>query len=281
MADPVPVLLDGFDEDEVFDAMLCGVAKRLAASAPIGAQPWVYGRGILIEAAGIELLGGDEGRRLVSFHAQESLQSRSHVDGNKVAAAAWRLVTSGLGHPRFSSDNGFGQASLVSVVLTARGIARLSHAAPDGPGRPGHLARLMTKHPDIAEEVFARLQDAQACLDAELHRPAIVMLGIAAEVTTDAAHRACAVLGLAKGTMANFRDGVATVQAALQHMPESEDRHRLRMALDAIETVRGQRNDAAHPGHDVPDHAVVLERFGSMCLHLPVVWEALVLPNRS
>ena len=281
MAAGDPSFLDDYTEDHIFDALLRVFAQRLLSqkNPPFTQCGWPA----LLEFTAQELTPRDSGAKY-KFGQMYQSQRYEHVwnpDNQKMLAAAWRFVTEGAARPLLGVD-GDRHAKLDGLVFTSKGLDRLRRVLPDGPGRPGYLRRLMAANPKIDEQVFARLQDAQACLDANLHRPAIVMMGIAAEVTTEAAYGVLnAIPNAPRGKARKFREQLDLIRKAVPHMKDGdEEKHRLQSALDAIETVRVLRNDAAHPGEDVPDHYVATDRFGSMCLHIPVVWDLLVLPNR-
>jgi len=198
---------------------------------------------------------------------------------HKAYSAAWTLIGRGVIYPHLVGDQGHP----MRLHVTEKGVQVLA-ARQDAPHRAGFLKRLWERLPRIEDEVFTRLQDAQDCLDADLFRPAIVMIGIAAEVTIKAAYKTMAQLSLVRGEASQLKDMLVEVHA--QHgalrdgdASRSDRVHRIKMALAFVETVRTQRNDAAHPGNPSPDGAIVRAQFTSACLHLPVVWELLVIPN--
>jgi hypothetical protein len=282
MAPGDPSFLDAYTEDQVFDGLLRAFAQRLASqkNPQFTRCSWAA----VLELTAHELTPKDAGAKY-RFNQMYEYQRHQHVwnsDNQKMIAAAWRFVLEGTARPILGVD-GDRQAKLDGLIFTSKGLDRLRRVLPDGPGRPGYLSRITKANPEVDEQVFARLQDAQACLDANLHRPAIVMMGIAAEVTTEAAYGVLSAIPNApKARARKFREQLDLVRKAVPHMQNgAEEKHRLLCALDAIETVRVLRNDAAHPGEDVPDHYVATDRFGSMCLHLPVVWNILVRPNRA
>src|SRR5437016_1329213 len=64
--------------------------------------------------------------------------------------------------------------------LTDLGV-RFLRTAPDHQLAPGFLDRLAARLPDFPKGALALLRDAAACFDVALYRPALVVLGVAAE----------------------------------------------------------------------------------------------------
>jgi hypothetical protein len=174
-------------------------------------------------------------------------------DYRKLAGAAWRFVALNYGYPQLQGSS---EHRLQYLILTALGKQVCSRKPEDNPSRPGYVERLRRANPKIEEEVFERLIDAAACLDVGLHRPAIVMLGISAEVTTARAYRTMKQLALITKTReVEFRHQIEAVVGELDNLTAlvPDQRHRLRVALVAVEGIRVLRNDAAHHGNPAPD----------------------------
>ena len=81
---------------------------------------------------------------------------------------------------------------------------------------------------------------------------------------------------------AEFKEQVAAILGQVEHVLSltSDQKHRLTMAFDAVESLRVLRNNAAHHGNASPDPYLAHERFGAASFHLPVVWTELILPNK-
>lgn len=138
-------------------------------------------------------------------------------------------------------------------------------------------------NPAIEEEVFERLLDASACLTAGLQRPSVVMVGIAAEVTTIKAYRVMRdkLTLITSKKEGEFKDQAAAIVPQIEHVPtlSNDHRHRLRMAFVAIEEIRVARNKAAHHGEPAPKPFEANDLLRAACYSLPVVWNVLIIPN--
>jgi hypothetical protein len=125
-----------------------------------------------------------------------------------------------------------------------------------------------------------RLQDGANCLEFDLYRPAVVMIGIAAEVTTYQLYKAMERLTFVSGKHDEFAQRLEAVRKEQGRLTlQPDEKRRLSMALDMIESARVMRNNAAHSGNRSPDPFLARERFGAACFHLPVVWEIVIVPN--
>lgn len=201
-------------------------------------------------------------------------------DHQKLSGAAWRFVAMNYAYPQLSGSS---EHRLNTLILTELGRQVCSKKPEDNPARPGYIERLRKTNPQIEEEVFERLLDASACLDAGLHRPAIVMLGIAAEVTTIHAYRALKTLALiSKNKEVEFKEQLSAIAGALENLLSltPEQRHRVKLAFVAVESIRVLRNSAAHHGNPAPDPYAAHDQLGAACFHLPVIWTELILPNK-
>jgi hypothetical protein len=61
----------------------------------------------------------------------------------------------------------------------------LLDSADDHPLASGFLNRLRARHPEVPDALMVLLEDAQACLDVSLYRPAVVLLGLAYETAVE------------------------------------------------------------------------------------------------
>jgi hypothetical protein len=73
-----------------------------------------------------------------------------------------------------------GPVDVLSLRLTDAGVRFLA-AGDEHPLSPGYLRRFRERHPDVPDEVVLLVEDAQACLEFGLMRPAVVLLGLAYE----------------------------------------------------------------------------------------------------
>lgn len=272
-----PELFAKYDEAQLFEALIDVFHAKIVVNPRLRSLTWqelVVGLRDRIDVTKWNPQVQDQ-FEAVQGHRPQVVHFPDHM---KLSGAAWRFVSQNLAYPQLAGSS---EHRLHILTLTELGHQVCSKKPEDNPSRPGHLERLRTANPKIEEEVFERLIDASACLAAGLHRPAIVMLGIAAEVTTSWAYKAMKkIVLITTNKPVEFKDQVAAVQGQIDNVPtlSSDQKHRLKMAFDSIESLRVLRNNAAHHGNPSPDPFVAEDRFGSSCFHLPVVWTELILP---
>jgi hypothetical protein len=201
---------------------------------------------------------------------------QEHPDNVRLLQAIWQLIADGIVYPRLRSMRDDQPASIHFLVLTDRGLDVIVDA--DHPRRPGFAGRFAAKHPEVSVEVVARLDDAAVCLERGVLRAAIVMLGLAFEETLRAAYDAVALPAapppkIARDFLAALRNHVASLS-----MAKAEDRHVLSIALVAAESVRTERNRAAHPSAVFDDTNAVEELLVSASRQIPVIWDRLIKP---
>ncbi len=122
------------------------------------------------------------------------------------------------------------------------------------PLHPGFTSRFRANAATAPDEIVAHVEDAVTCLEAGVLRPALMMIGLANEETIRITHAAMAHQGTFKVApmMTKARDLLAEIEVALKTWPGSKDEHhRLQFAAVAIESIRVERNAAAHPGNRV------------------------------
>ncbi len=271
-------LFEQLSEAQVFDELVVIMHARLAKAAYAKDLDWE----VIVNG-----LADRVGRRgWTSFQKEEfnrlrRNESRSN-DYTKVAAAVWRFVNRGWAYPTFVGGHSSGPRA-GGLRLTALGEQVCSVRPDDSPSRLGFFERLRGENTGVDEEVFERLIDASACLDSGLARPAVVMLGVAAEVTTAQAFRTVRTLNLTKAKEPEFKEQLVAIVAAIDSVAglNSEQKHRLHMACVSIETIRVLRNNASHHGNPNPESLLVHDQITSACIHLPLVWRHLILPNRA
>ena len=181
--------------------------------------------------------------------------------------------------PRFKPERGDIQ-SFFRLTLTERG-ERLVGNGGAHPLHPNFIARFRSAAPTATDTVVAHLEDAVACLVAHVLRSAVMMLSLATEETIRIARAALYFQGKgvkAPGGMANARDLIAAIEPVVRAWPGKEDQHRITMAVVAAESIRVERNSAAHPGKQVTDGPHVEQLLESTASHLPVLWERVIKP---
>lgn len=195
-----------------------------------------------------------------------------HPDNVRVLQAVWRLVADGIVYPRLRAIRDGQPDSIEYLVLTDRGLRVVKDG--DHPRRTGFSARLAAKHPAISEEVIARLDDAAACLDRDVQRAAVVMVGLAWEETLRASCDALVAAGYVAATPKIARDTLKALRDYAERL-KAEDLHVLGMALVAAEGARTERNRSAHPSEKFDDEEAVEELLVSASRQIPVLWGRL------
>lgn len=127
-------------------------------------------------------------------------------------------------------------------ALTDLGMRRLDS---DHPCRPGALERLRAAVGSTFDDSLARVDDALACLEAGLARPAVVLLGLAYEELISV------VLARLEGKDVAQLKGMASerqeqLRKRLEFHPKCEARSKALCALNVADTIRDERNDAVH-----------------------------------
>jgi hypothetical protein len=203
-------------------------------------------------------------------------------DARKLLGAIWGLVGDGLIVPRFKNEGDL--SVFLRLSLTEKG-ERLLSKADEHPLHPGFIKRFRSAAPTATDPVVAHLEDAVSCLEAGVLRPAMMMLGLVNETTVRESHAALAYLNKVKpaGPMAKTRDLLTDIQAvadtwAAGKSPLKDEEHRLKVAVSTSESIRAERNTAAHPGHKVTDDPHVESMLMLGAHHLPVLWELMVKP---
>ncbi|MGE3671939.1 MAG: hypothetical protein AB7K71_19875, partial [Polyangiaceae bacterium] len=128
----------------------------------------------------VPLLADRKGLRLESRRVNELaegfIQFQQEPWMSEVVDTLWWLIRSGHAIPlHWSNEN------LSSMLLTEAG-ARLLKSPLDHPLHPEAVSRLQSRCPSIPAEVLEHLADARTCLDLDLLRPAVTLLGLAFEL---------------------------------------------------------------------------------------------------
>ncbi len=274
--------LAGISEQRVREALIEG----LEALRKQGRSTFDYGDAvgqvarILLGPKSAEATGRwTAGQR--SFKTNPSGQVEEWPDSRKLLSAIWGLMGDDIVVARFKKEGDL--AVFLRLSLTERGERVVSNSS-EHPLHPGFIKRFQTAAPTATPEVGVYLEDAVSCIEAAVFRPALMMLGLANEVTIRTAHAALAHQTKVRAAQvrANARDLLADIEAVARAWAAGggtkDEQHRLMMACAAAETVRDERNKAAHPGQKVTDgpHVEGLLMLGAH--HLPVLWELIVKP---
>jgi hypothetical protein len=175
---------------------------------------------------------------------------------------------------------------LVSLHLTDDGLGFLDNA-DDHPLAPGFLKRLRARHPEVPDAVIVLLEDAQACLDVSLFRPAVVLLGLAYETAVEGVllDLATKALTTTKSVQsANASDRIAMLRRLLNKLQlKEEDRARAEDAIAFASRLRDRRNDAAHttPRWPFDDSDEIEELQTSAAHHLSALLGLATRPARE
>jgi hypothetical protein len=126
------------------------------------------------------------------------------------------------------------------------------------------------------------MEDAITCVRSGVLRPALVMLGLATETTIKTAHAALVHQNAfaARHPLAKARDLMDDIDAWVKALPapQKDKQHRLAMALSTVETIRVERNNAAHPGHTITDRLNIEALLTNGAHHIPVFWDLVITP---
>jgi hypothetical protein len=220
-----------------------------------------------------------QGQLAVKTHPRGEVED--YPDNRKLLGAAWGLVGDGILIPRLGAQHGI---EILRLSLTEKGQSLISNAAGH-PLHPGFIARFQGAAQSVTDDVLSHMEDAVACLEAGVLRPAVSMAGLASEETVRIAHAAMAHQGLvgALGARPKARDILAAVAsvAGTWHAlgkGSADEEHRLTMACTAAEAIRVERNNASHPGHRVTDGPHVEGLLILAASHLPVFWSVVIAP---
>jgi hypothetical protein len=191
----------------------------------------------------------------------------------------WNLIKAGVIVPAsFSQHAGpGGPIGFENLSLTDYGIGVLN-SLDDHPFAPEFLRRLQRRCPDLPEEVFPQLEDAHACLQAGLLRPAVVLLGLAYEIVIERRLNSLAVIALTNTKEVQRADAkvrIDMLRKVLDRLALTEEQlRRARSAVDFAEHLRTRRNDGAHPKPTYPldDRSEIEELIISAGRHLPALW---------
>lgn len=188
----------------------------------------------------------------------------------------WWMVRTGLAIP-FADDH---QNLPQHYHLTRAGLRWL--AATDAhPLQPGFIQRIKDRCPGLPDDVTALLADAHACYEHGLHRPAVMLLGVAYEsAVEEVADALLAANHLTPPIPSRAAARLATVKASVaRRFPGNtgagiEARTAAEQACDFADHLRRRRNDGSHPiprfGFD--DHSEIEELLVSSSRYLPDLW---------
>lgn len=219
-----------------------------------------------------------------SFKTPPSAPLEEWPDNRRLLSALWSLVGEGIVVPRLKQENDL--CVFLRLTLTEKG-ERVVSKADEHPLHPGFIKRFRASAPTATDPVIAHMEDAVSCLEAGVLRPALMMVGVANEVTVRVTHDALAHQNKVTkaGAMAKMRDLLADISAVAGTWAAGggtrDEEHRLKMAVGGTEAVRDERNKAAHPGQKVTDAPHVESMLMLAAHHLPVLWELMVKPAKA
>lgn len=198
---------------------------------------------------------------------------QEHPDNRKLLAAVWHWTMAGVVVPRFFMRKPGYQDAIDMLSITDRGARALSGGS-DHPSRPGFTARFRDACPKAPSEVHAAVEDAVVCVAQQLARPAVVMAGLAFEMTLKHALNAFIERNLCKPPSSqNAVSVLKKVHEAISKWQDREQKHRLKLAVSTAEAIRQRRNEAAHSGassiqvEDAEDLVLLAAR------HIPPFWQ--------
>lgn len=182
------------------------------------------------------------------------------------------LPDSGPSHHR---SNGYP----MQLRLTRRGERLIDKKDEDHPLLPGFVERVRLRCPGIPEEVLAELTDARACLDHELLRAAVVLIGVAYEAAVAAVVFELVLKGhltskdeqLPAATKIQKVKGLVDVVLMAK---ANDEKNAVKMAYDFADHLRARRNHAGHakPTYEFDKRDEIEEILVSAGRHLAQVW---------
>jgi hypothetical protein len=273
--------LDQFTDEQLASAIL----EVLPASRPRGPRGAPADEHEL--AGGVELARAVAGKLGVGSDTGATIwRHLGHAerrDSARLASAVWMLVARGLVVPYFGGDG------ITKVGLTAAGVRATMGGEPT-PRNHRFTERLRERCPNPnsdqdLSDVHARVEDAVACLESHIPRAAVVMVGLALEVTTIRALVALIAAGLAQQPQhPNAMTRLNAVRVGVEAWPHAtasgrEERHALRIACGVAESIREQRNNAAHDAASTFEELAVEELVASAARQtIPAFWNVVIKP---
>jgi hypothetical protein len=190
-----------------------------------------------------------------------------------VEVVGW-MIGAGLAIPLGAPNN-----YPTTLHLLDAGV-RLLESATDHPLLPGFLDRIRTRCPGIPDGVLSLLTDATACLDRNLRRAAVMVMGVAYEVAIEqvndhlVATRSMADADGAARRITNIRGQIDLVMPATTSQ-ERDERFAVHQAYLFADALRRRRNDGAHttPSFGFDDSQETEELLASAGRHLPNLWK--------
>lgn len=165
-----------------------------------------------------------------------------------------------------------------SYRLTQAGH-RLFGGTEEHPLVPDFSARLKARCQGMPDGIAILFEDARACMERVLNRPAIVLLGVAYEVATKEVCKALLASGhltvVSDGAKRRINDLRGVVNNVIPNGPQAQDdRDAAQRALDFADDLRRRRNDAAHtaPRYGFDDREEIEDLFASAGRKLPDLW---------
>ena len=189
----------------------------------------------------------------------------------RVMDFVWWLARAGLARLEL------GQVDIGGFEMTEKGLKFLASDS-DHPLAPEFLDRLRGRFPEIPEGIVLLLEDAQACLEYELLRPALVLLGVAFETAVEAVlmHFVPAALVVERDVRkAQAGERIEMLRGLLPRLQLRDEELRMsEAALAFADHLRSRRNDAAHtrPAWPFDERDEVEEFLVSAARHVPILW---------
>jgi len=237
-------------------------------------------------------------RILAKAEGRAEIQSAKEVfyaDGQRQAVMApamdfvWWMIRAGLATPDFLIVTPLTHAGarpeeardpgtyVNQLRLTDLGV-RFLQTTPDHPLAPGYLERLATRLPDFPNGTLALLRDAAACLEVALYRPALVVLGVAAETLIEDALGELAKHGFPEASAALKKqagDRIASFRKLLPKLDLGKEAERMTdAALSYADDLRTRRNQASHTSLPFEDADELEQLAVASSYHLPKLWDA-------
>lgn len=270
----VQALLDGLSDDEIRE--LCIQALRscrkepphhvdFALNGPLG--PALVN--LLVERKGVPAAYG-------TAQLKEALLGATALPWMAgIVESLWWFVRVGLAIPLTGPATSFPS----TFRLTRAGVRFFEENEEDHPLLPAFFTRVIERCPGIPEGVVSLLLDARACLDRGLMRPAVVLMGVAFEVTVEAVDEEFVKKAIFTDAAPNLSTAgrLGRIEGKLDSLfakHEKDMRAAAKAACDFAHDLRRRRNDAAHAHSEYgfDDRAESEELLVSAGRRLPALW---------
>jgi hypothetical protein len=192
----------------------------------------------------------------------------------RLVEVLWALTRAGILLPVAPADRGF----FGTIGVTEAGLKLLQSNA-DHPLAPAFVDRVQRRCPNLADEVVTHLEDAEACREVGLSRPAVILLGLGYEEAIEKVLGVLMIKALVNKILPKANERIDQVRKALSAIKQAklindEEEEAAAAALNFADLLRRRRNDGSHtkPRYPFDDTEEIEELLRSAGRHLPGLW---------